>query len=501
MTQSAEKRGKKRDRYDIVKDESKDAKKNEFALSTVVLKKLKQKFYENADNRLAQNMLCANSLWDVSEDRNYMQSRDSHFSYVLDPKLIVSNQGLTGRCWLFAVLNVMRHELIRALQLPFDFELSESYLSFYEKLEKCNYTLSQFMKCNHLDFNDNRTQILLSFGCDDGGTWVTCANLIKKYGIIPKACFKESRHSSNTVELNDILGYKVREFVLELTREQNFKKRKIMKDVMMEEIYCFLAKMVGTPPNINEKVEWTFVLRSDTSDELDKEQKRNENNGKFTPIQRKVKLDITPHNFYKNIIMHKLDEYYKFSNDPRNEYNEYYESFNNDMVIEGEKNGYYNLQMDDMIQMCLLSIKNNCPVQVDIDVNKYLHDEEFLFDPKCFDRNTVLKSNFDALSKADRLNLMESSANHAIVIVGMDTIIIDKKEKIIKVKIENSWGRIYSDAISESDAGYYTASIEWFNEYAYNFVIHKDYVSERLQHKYKSKKENPTILHENDAMA
>jgi bleomycin hydrolase len=166
-----------------------------------------------------------------------MQSRDSDFSHTLDPELEISNQGLSGRCWMFAVLNVMRHELIRKFNLTHEFELSESYLCFYEKLEKCNYFLSEFMDADIVDVNDAHVRRLLSGGCDDGGLWVTCVNLIKKYGIIPKTCYRESVNSFSTEIMNEIINFKLREFALELTSEKNKSKRTVLKNRMMKQLY------------------------------------------------------------------------------------------------------------------------------------------------------------------------------------------------------------------------------------------------------------------------
>jgi bleomycin hydrolase len=481
------------------RDESEDNTDN--AVQIPKLKKLKKDFYKDNYNRVIQNALCSNSLWDVSEVREYMQSRDSHFSHVLDPKLVVSNQGLSGTCWLFAVMNVMRHELIRKLQLPYNFELSESYLSFFEKLEKCNHVLSQFISKDKINSHDLKTISLLMNGCEDGGHWVTCANLIKKYGIIPKACFKESSHSFNTEELNEILGYKIREFALRLTEQKDLQKRKIMKEEMMGQIYSILAKMLGTPPNVDEKIEWSFMLRLDVNEILERENKRKENDGEFETYQIKQTLSFTPVEFYNKVIVHKLDEYYRFSNDPRNHYYDYYQSNDGDIVIGGETNGYYNLPIEDIIQLCITSIKGNTPVQIDLDAEKFLNQDELLFDLNCFDHGTVLGLKFDGLNKAERMKVMESWANHAVVLSSYDSYEANGKEIVTKFRIENSWGRSYSAGINESDDGYYTATCEWFKEYVYNVVIHRDFVPEKLQNKYNKAKSNPFILPENDMMA
>jgi len=347
---------------------------------------------------------------------------------------------------------------------------------------------------------------------------------IKRYGIIPKSCFKESFHSSDTGELNDILGYKIREFTLRLTQEKNLLNRPKMKEEMMDQIYSILAKMLGTPPNIDEKIEWSYLLRLDFNEILERENKRKENEGEFETCQIKQTLHLTPKEFYKTVIVHDLDDYFRFSNDPRNEYYKYYQSCNNDIVVGGETNGYYNVPMDEIIEMCVESIKGNTPVQIDLDANKYLHGEELLFDTKCFDHGSVLKLDFHNLTKAERLNIFESFANHAVVLSSYDSnyqcsetcdkkhnrtnseiipYICDCKGKeiVTKFRIENSWGRSYSAAINEGDDGYYTATIDWFKEYAYNCVIHKDFVNARLQKRYNTAKEICTILPENDIMA
>ncbi|WVW79039.1 hypothetical protein I302_101002 [Kwoniella bestiolae CBS 10118] len=58
------------------------------------------------------------------------------------------NQASSGRCWLFATTNVLRYSVIEQLKLG-EFELSQNYLFFYDKLEKANYYLekskAQFM--------------------------------------------------------------------------------------------------------------------------------------------------------------------------------------------------------------------------------------------------------------------------------------------------------------------------------------------------------------------
>lgn len=451
------------------------------------LDSLKRKFTSNKINVLIQNSLCSNALESVTENREYMQSRDSEFSHTLEPELVVSNQGLSGRCWMFAVLNVMRHEMVRKFNLPHDFELSESYLCFYEKLEKCNFFLSKICKMDKLDLADRYTIQLLTSGASDGGLWITCANLIEKYGIIPKSCYRESIHSFSTETMNNILDGKLKEFALKLVNEKNYEKRGEMKEKMMDEIYEILCKMLGTPPNPNEKFQWTFTLYMDLTSQIERESKRRKT-GDYENVQLKNTFEITPLEFYDKFVVNGFESYCHFGNDPRNPYFKYYESYDDDVVIGGNKNGFFNVPVELLEQMAAKSIMDNTPVEFDCDVVKYLNPVEELMDNKCYNYSLVFGNNFDGLTKKEGLMCAQSVANHAMVFVGVD---ISQDNKPLKWKIENSWGRHQN---IEKSTGYYTMSNEWFDRYVYNIVVQTKYVSRNLLLKYKQAKKTPIVL-------
>ena len=458
------------------------------------LKRLKDEFSANPVNKIVQNSLCSNGLCEISEVREYMQSRDFHFSHTIEPKLEVTNQGLSGRCWMFAVLNVIRYEIIRDMRLPYDFEFSESYLSFYEKMEKCNYFLSQFIDDNNVDPHDLKTRERLFGGVSEGGRWITCVNLIKKYGLVPKVCYLESVNSFSTGTLNKIIDTKLREFALTLTQTEP-KSRNQLKSQMMEQIYQILSKMLGTPPTPNEEFEWSFVPKLDATELFEIDKKRNET-GMFETLEIKKTIRSTPLDFYKNYVSHNLDDYLSFSNDPRNTYGKYYESFDDDVIMGSTKSGYYNVDMDSLTLFCMTSILNNTPVQFSCDVGHYMHPDHELFDNKCFDYNLLFGVNFDSLSKEQMLQVCESYPNHAMVLVGVD---LDENGYPTKWKVENSWGRSYFSQKTHED-DYYTMSHEWFKRYAYDAVIHKDYVGRPMCVTYNNAVRNKVTLPENDML-
>jgi len=97
----------------------------------------------------------------------------------------ITNQRASGRCWLFAATNVFRVAVMRRYNLK-EFELSQAYLFFWDKLEKANYFLEQILDTVDEDLDGRLVQTLLSSPVGDGGQWDMVANLVEKYGLVDK---------------------------------------------------------------------------------------------------------------------------------------------------------------------------------------------------------------------------------------------------------------------------------------------------------------------------
>ena len=79
------------------------------------------------------------------------------------------------------------------------------------------------------------------------------------------------------------------------------------------------------------------------------------------------------------------------------------------------------------------------------------------------------------MSKGDKLSYRQSFPNHAMVIIGYNK----QSNNINKWAVENTWGN------NSGNKGYITMSSDWFDEYAYLFVIHKNNFTENQLNKYK----------------
>ncbi|KAJ8266288.1 hypothetical protein GJAV_G00128710, partial [Gymnothorax javanicus] len=134
------------------------------------------------------------------------------------------------------------------MRLPFmknfnleEFEFSQSYLFFWDKMERCYYFLHAFVEVakRNEPVDGQLVQFLLTNPVNDGGQWHMLVNLIEKYGVIPKKCFPESSNSESSGRMDDILKHmmranymKLRKMVANNSHESQLKEA---IDSMMEE--------------------------------------------------------------------------------------------------------------------------------------------------------------------------------------------------------------------------------------------------------------------------
>ena len=102
----------------------------------------------------------------------------------------ITNQKQSGRCWMFAALNTMRFRIIKKLGVK-TFELSQNYALFFDKLEKSNYFLESILETLNEPTAGRLVTYLLSGPLGDGGQWDMFANLVEKYGVVPKEVMPE----------------------------------------------------------------------------------------------------------------------------------------------------------------------------------------------------------------------------------------------------------------------------------------------------------------------
>ena len=146
---------------------------------------------EDRNTNSARNASFRNDLLEISMDWDHYRKIDHSFSHVVTGEMLTTNQKSSGRCWGFAGLNLFRIYLGRKHNLR-DFQFSQSYFMFWDKLEKSNYFLESIIKTTDEDWNSRLLMHLLANPIQDGGQWDMWVNLVEKYGVVPQSEMPES---------------------------------------------------------------------------------------------------------------------------------------------------------------------------------------------------------------------------------------------------------------------------------------------------------------------
>ena len=417
----------------------------------------------------ARNASFRNDLQEISMDWDYFRKIDHSFSDIVTGEMSTTNQKSSGRCWGFAGLNLFRIYLGRKYNLR-DFQFSQSYFMFWDKLEKSNYFLESIIKTADKDWNSRLIMHLLSAPIQDGGQWDMWVNLVAKYGVVPQSEMPESFSSSKSMRMNRMITRKLRENAIVL-RGMKMKQASDSdidseKKQMLEQVYKMLTIHLGNPP---KTFDW---------------QTRDKKNN-FIRVE-----DLNPNSFYKDHVGLKLDEYVCLINCPMSdkEYNKIYTVDFLGNVIEGNQVKYLNVEIEDMKKAAINSLKDDEPVWFGCDVSKHFHRDLGVMDVDLFDYDSFYDVKF-GMDKASRLEYGDSQMTHAMLFTGVD---LDSNNKSKKWRVENSWGN------KGGDKGYHIMTDKWFDEYNYEIVVHKKHISQKLLDLYN--KEKPIHLNPWDPM-
>lgn len=424
-----------------------------------------EKYEGSRSNRIAQHAVTSNGIYKSAEnmqaiDRN--QSNNWTFSVDIDSEG-VANQRKSGRCWMFAALNTLRHHIMKKYDVDSDFELSENYTFFYDKIEKCNYFYNEMIELADRPLSDRSVQFWLQMPQQDGGDWCLIAAVIDKYGVVPKDQMGETSCSITSAELDTILNRKLRKDALELRKlaasGATAEKISVARTNMLEEDYRILAIALGVPP---QKI--TFEYR--------------DTNKKFHQSGW-----MSPKEFYTKFIGLDLNDYVGLMNvpDPSMPYGKVYGVEMSGNMVGGRPNRYLNVPMEDMKKAAIAQIEDGEPCWFGCDVLQQFDREKGIMDLDLYGFNDLFDVDFD-MDKADMFNLRESLPTHAMVLGGVDL----REGKPVRWKVENSWG---PDHVG--DKGYMIMSDAWMDKYTYEIVVNKKYLTNAQRAAFDAE---PTIL-------
>lgn len=364
------------------------------------------------------------------------------------PTMEVTNQKSSGRCWLFAAANVLRERIAAARNLE-KFELSQSYLAFWDKFERANYFLESILETANLPADDRVVSHILTTGVHDGGQWDMFVSIVRKYGLVPKDVYDETYQSSNTRSMNAVLNRnlkvcaaRLRAMVASGAQEDAIQAE---KDAMLGKVYGFLCSCYGEPP---KAFDFEFV----------------DKDGVYH-----VEKNLTPITFANRYVGDLLDGIVSIINAPTDD-KPYHRTFTIRLlgnVVGGKEVRHLNLPMDEFKAAIIRQLEAGKVVWFGSDVGKYGERAIGLWDDRSY--NYELLTGLDlAISKEDALNYGFSAMNHAMVITGVNI----EDGKPTRWKIENSWGE------KNGEKGYYICSDSWFDQYVYQAAVEKEYLGD-----------------------
>jgi len=422
-------------------------------LTAEITEGFKQDFYSTNQNRLAQNVCTRSDPLEACLNRRSLETNVHIYNRKVETEgKPVTNQKSSGRCWLFAALNVARQPFVKQYNLE-DFEFSQAHLFYWDKIERANYFLNNIVvtAARGEEVTGRTVSHILGDPINDGGQWDMAVNLVTKHGLMPKKCFPESFSSDSSGRLNGILKSKLREYAknLRASCEQGQSEAELQKTIltMMSEIYKIVGICLGIPP---ATFQWDYIDKS----------KQHQCVGPITPVE-----------FYEKYVkpVWNIENKVCLVSDPRQS-NPFGRTYTVDCLgnmVGGRRCVYNNQPIEVLMDLTRDSILANEAVWFGCEVSKRYVAKQGFLDLTAHDYELVLGVNVQTgLDKANRLLYGDSLMTHAMVLTGCHV----ENEKIVRWRVENSWGE------DRGEKGYLMMTSDWFKEFVFEIVVDKSLV-------------------------
>ena len=415
-------------------------------LTVQELEKFSADFNKNPENKVIARSAQRSGVLEASYNDRVQSELTRVFSTELDTDN-VTNQKHSGRCWLFATLNVLRHEFGKKYKAK-DFTFSQAYNFFWDKIERANMFYNRILDSADMPLDSRQVKSDLDFAGADGGQFQMAAALVEKYGVVPSYAMPETFNTNDTTGFATALGDKLKKdalFLRKLKQEGKDDEIKKTREKFLSEVYQMTAIAVGEPPK-----KFDLEYRDDDKKyHLDK--------------------DLTPLEFlHKYMGDVDFDDYVVLTNAPDHEYGKLYGLPAEDNVSGSLRIKLLNVPMEYLTAASIAQLKDGEAVWFGNDVLRQMDRKTGYLDTNLYKLDDLFGVDLK-MSKADRLKTGVGEVSHAMTLVGVD----EDNGEVRQWKVENSWG-------DKSGAkGYYVMNNEWFNDYVYEVVVHKKYLTDK----------------------
>ena len=436
----------------------------------------------DAGSRRLQDIVQRLGFSKAALNRDILQAHNDKYTVEI-PMGTITDQKQSGRCWLFAGLNMIRSTMVADKTVPKEFEFSENYLHFFSVLERANRSFEEvskklYRRSSAKEFSSAKRQKAVVPALSDGGNYDWFAFLVAKYGLAPKSAMGETVSSEATAvlfsELNDSMAASTSELLAnakqyKVGREPN-RAPEIQKRGMTR-VWKILATHLGTPPA-------SFDYRKDEKPKTE---------GRLQLTAATVKT-YTPREFARDFVKFDPKDYVVLSSYPGKKENVAYEVKNSAIgkSAPGEPEfnfRFLNVSSDRLEELTAGAIRGGQPVMVSIGAKTDIDSETGIMHPRLYDRAAIYQFSPDEaapeLTRKQAAYFSRIGPNHAVVLTGYDQP--DPSKPIVKFKMENSWGA------KPGSKGIFHLYREWFHQNLFRIVVHKRFLNEKESDLWKGK--------------
>mgnify|MGYP006099504641 FL=1 len=409
------------------------------------------------------------------------------------PPVIPCNQWFSGRCWMFAGLNILRPYFIAKYNLGPDFELSQAYLFFWHYLEQYEAAMNLFY---YEEMSEEEKSMRLSSPLSDGGNWITFRRLVVKYGIVPKKSYGDSWQTKNSKEMNkrmsEMLAKDLKACVdyrnsnqSDASGQPSEKYKEFLKQCL-QRVERVLTLCMGKPP------VGPVVIQCKPKTPSTVPQQRTQEST-FLPVLVPLRdgLYASPQAMFEEVdAMYEVCKHVQLINDPRKEEGKvsstaapvWYKTQHQQLRATPEL--LLNMRTDDIANIIVQSIQKKIGVWFACNVNEDFSTKLQGMTHQLFRPDHFLDVDLD-MSKEDRMRWGRAHCNHAMLITGVQ---FERDEcggtqsvphigdgppavpRIAAFQVQNSWGA------TGPGKGFYKMTKDWFDMHCHTFVVRHELI-------------------------
>lgn len=406
---------------------------------------MREQYAKNKRANVIQRSIIQNGINNTAKDNTVPAKLNRSFSVEVDTGK-VTDQKRSGRCWLFALLNTLRHDFAKRYDVK-DFELSQSYLFFWDKIERANIFFDNIIATAGKPVDDREVRTYLDGPGSDGGEWAMAVALVQKYGVMPTYAFPESKVTDDTSDLNDVLDLTMRRDAKILrdmvNGDASDDEINHKRDELLREIFKIAGYACGVPRE-------TFNLE-------------------YRDDKKKYHLDqdITPKEFFDKYFEIDLDDYVVIENAPNKQFKQNYINPASDNVVGGRHVGFLNMPMDVLKKTSINQLKDGETVWFANTVTTQSDRKNGILDADLYHYAQLFNIDMD-MTKGQKYEYLDSISNHAMTLTGVDLV----DDKPTKWKVENSWGE------KVGEKGYFVMADNWMDAYVDEVIVNKKYLTD-----------------------